>query len=90
MNVNISSPRLNCEHVARFFFEKTIQCSITPNTSVVMSKKDKKLYLESGCNIKINKYNKDFTKDIWPELKDRFNLNCSHVHFEYDGCINKL
>tara|TARA_B100000401_G_scaffold387748_1_gene292588 strand:- start:2120 stop:2392 length:273 start_codon:yes stop_codon:yes gene_type:complete len=90
MNVNISSSRLNCEHVARFFCEKMIECKVTPNTSVVISKNDNQPYLESGCNIKINRYNKDFIDKTWPELKKRFNLECSHINFEYDGCINKL
>ena len=67
-----------------------IECNVTPNTSVIVSKNRKSSHIESGCNITFNQYDKEFVEKLWPELKRRFNLECAHINFTYDGCIKKL
>ena len=90
MNVNISSSRLNCDNVARFFFDKFVQCNVIPNKSVILSQDGKTCFFETGCEIRFDKYDKNFIKKTWPELKKKFDLNCAHININYDGCINHL
>ena len=90
MNVNISSIRLNCNDVARFLAREGISSNVTTNKSVVCSDKENTCFFETGCSIKLSRYDADFFTKTWPQMQKKFDLNCAHVNINYDGCVKRL
>ena len=88
--VSISSKFIDkCDVVARMLQENGILSKISENKTI--EKDLNRFVVNTGCEITFtNSSFQQVKQEIWPQLKEKFVLNCGHIKTNkgFSGCIN--